>query len=194
MEEFHIWSINKHVILQLMCTCLFGEIGWGAFRYLSFIARRLAVTLGNTEAKPGMWLRTQINSFSIQSRSWLLQTEMMNIVCKKNKQTRSVKICWSRIFAVFFLVFILIFFNCQVKTYSGPPNLQSPSIWFSKNQYTNTVLQYQTLALKYHFNVFIWSIIMMKHLSLENWYFFSVYILIYLALVYPFANVFGSKG
>jgi len=67
IEEFNIQI--KVEALQLIGTCLFGESGWGAFRYLSFIAWRLAVTLGKTDAKPGMWLRTQINSFSIQSRS-----------------------------------------------------------------------------------------------------------------------------
>jgi len=41
-------------MLQLIDTCLFGEAGLGAFKYLSFIAWRLAVTLGKTEAKPGM--------------------------------------------------------------------------------------------------------------------------------------------
>ena len=130
--------------MQLIGTCLFGETGLGAFKYLSFIARRLAVTLGKTEAKPGMWLRTQINSFSIQLRSWLLQTEMMNSVCKKNKHTRSIKICRCTRLKCVWMIFL---WKCKnLFTYSGAPNWQAPSIWFSNNKYINMVLRCQNLT------------------------------------------------
>ena len=88
IEQFNIQKNVETLINMLHCsTWIFGETGWGAFRYLSFIAWRLATKPGKTEAKPGIWLRTQINSFSIQSRSWLLQTEMMNNVCQRTKKS-----------------------------------------------------------------------------------------------------------
>lgn len=68
--------------VQFRATLTFEDTG-AAVRYFSFTALSLEITLGSTDAKPGMKLRTQINSFSIQLRSWLLQTEMMKTVCRR---------------------------------------------------------------------------------------------------------------
>lgn len=72
-------------------TFRFEATGKDAFIYLSFTALSLTIRLGKTEAKPGIKLSIQINSFSIQLRSWLLQTEMMKTVCitKKKKEAKT---------------------------------------------------------------------------------------------------------
>ena len=70
-------------------TLIFEVAGADAIRYLSLIALSLAMTLGKTEAKPGIKLSIHINSFSIQLRSWLLQTEIMKIVCREQKRNQT---------------------------------------------------------------------------------------------------------
>lgn len=56
---------------------------WGlAAKYLSFIEWSLGMRLDRIESKPGTKLSTQSSSFSTQWRSWLLQMEMMKIVCR----------------------------------------------------------------------------------------------------------------
>lgn len=49
-------------------TLLFEDTG-ADVRYFSFTVSSFAVSLGSADAKPGMKLSTQINSFSIQLRS-----------------------------------------------------------------------------------------------------------------------------
>jgi len=70
-------------------TFIFEATGKDAFIYLSLTALSLTIRLGKTEAKPGIRLSIQINSFSIQLRSWLLQTEMMKTVCRRKEKKGS---------------------------------------------------------------------------------------------------------
>jgi len=69
-------------------TLISADAGGAGAIYFSFISRSFAVRSGNAELKPGTRPSTQINSFSIQLRSWLLQTEIMNTVCQKSNQPR----------------------------------------------------------------------------------------------------------
>lgn len=64
-------------------TSLFEEKFGFIAMYLSFTEWSLVMRFGRTELNPGTKLRIQINSFSIQSRSWLLHTEIINTVCKR---------------------------------------------------------------------------------------------------------------
>lgn len=76
-------GLNNHLFCdQKKYTLMFDVTGRGAAMYLAFIACSLAIILGRVEANPGIKLSIHINSFSIQSRSWLLHTDMMNTVCK----------------------------------------------------------------------------------------------------------------
>lgn len=72
-----------HQILGLRHTFEFEVVGEGAVRYLSLTALSRVTMLGNIGARPGMKLSIQINLFSTQFRSWLLQTDIIKTVCRR---------------------------------------------------------------------------------------------------------------
>lgn len=69
-------------------TFTFEVTGGDAAWYLSLTALSLAMMSGKIGARPGTKLKTQINSFSIQLRSWLLQTDIMKTVCNGRNKIR----------------------------------------------------------------------------------------------------------
>lgn len=60
-------------------TFSFGT--WWIVKYFSFSWCRLEERFGNLEENPGMSPSIQISSFSTNSKSWLLNKEMIKIVC-----------------------------------------------------------------------------------------------------------------
>lgn len=154
-------EFKSRVTMRNRSTLIF-EGAWGLVaKYSSFIEWRLATILGKMESKPGTRLSTQISSFSIQSRSWLLHTEMISRVCRRltcvNLKLKNVGTSydaqWSRINIQTCIWVLIIAFPITVakkNSQNGIPNCPhirparsnkglgtykiSPSTWYNSSQ------------------------------------------------------------
>lgn len=83
-----LFEFSDECYVKAESTFALGATWDGAFRYLDLTALSLAIRPGKIDENPGTKLSIHINSFSIQSRSWLLQTAMMKMVYTKGQNNK----------------------------------------------------------------------------------------------------------